>query len=282
MELNKGDHMNIDLSINPEETTTIIKEFIKTYVENANAQGIILGLSGGIDSAVTAVLCQKALGITKTHCLFMPDETTPKLDINHKKLIQQHFKLNCHDIDITPMVKHISSCCLVKQNKKSLANIKTRIRMILLYDYAFHKKYIVCGTSNKSELLIGYFTKYGDGGADLQPIGDVYKTQIFELAKYLKIPQPLLTKKPTAGLWHGQTDQEELGLTYKTLDIILRGLEIKMDPEYIHQITAIPISDIERIRKIRITSQHKRRLPLIPKTSIRTPGLDWRAPVEEG
>ena len=274
--------MNIDLSINPEETTKIIKDFIKTYVENAHAHGIVLGLSGGIDSAVTAVLCQQALGTKKIHCLFMPDQTTPQLDQDHKELTQQQYKLNCTDIDITPIVKNFSKYCLIKQDKKSLANIKTRLRMILLYDYAFNKKYIVSGTSNKSELLIGYFTKYGDGGADLQPIGDVYKTQIYELAKFLKIPKQLLLKKPTAGLWHGQTDEEELGITYKTLDTILRGLETKMEPKLIHQITSLPLKDIERIRNIRIKSQHKRRLPLIPKIGIRTPGLDWRAPIEEG
>jgi NAD+ synthase len=143
-------------------------------------------------------------------------------------------------------------------------------------------KSLVCGTSNKSEILVGYFTKYGDGGADIQPIGDIYKTQVWELAKYLKIPPEIISKPPTAGLWKGQTDEQELRMSYKYLDMILSGLEQKIDFDDIAKMAGVKKSDVERIHMMRVKSQHKRRTALIPKIGIRTPGYDWRSPVQEG
>ena len=154
--------------------------------------------------------------------------------------------------------------------------------MLMLFEYANMTKSLVCGTSNKSEMLIGYFTKYGDGGVDIQPIGDLYKTQVYMVAKYLNIPEEIISKPPTAGLWKGQTDEGEIGIEYKTLDKILCGLEQKLENEEIADILGIKKSDVERIRSMRIKSQHKRRSPLIPKIGVRTPGLDWRSPVLNG
>jgi len=131
-------------------------------------------------------------------------------------------------------------------------------------------------------MLIGYFTKYGDGGVDLLPIGDLYKTQVWELAKYLKIPNEIIKKPPTAGLWKDQSDEKELKLGYEKLDLILAGLEKKIDDADIIKIAGVKKSDVDRIRKMRKTSQHKRRTALIPKVGLRTPGLDWRAPIQEG
>lgn len=243
---------------------------------------MVIGLSGGIDSAVAAILCREALGGQNVFSIFMPDETTPKNDIKHYENFVKEFKLRSAQIYITPLVTQIQSFCLQKTNKMSLANIKTRLRMILLYEYANNTNSLVCGTSNKSEILIGYFTKYGDGGVDFQPLGDLYKTQIYHLAEFLKLPKPLISKSPTAGLWVDQTDEKELGMSYKTLDQILYGLEQKLDIKDIQNIAKVNKLDVERIRKMRIKSQHKRRTPLIPKIGLRTPGLDWRAPVQEG
>ncbi len=242
----------------------------------------MLGLSGGVDSAVAAVLCKDVLGKDNVLCLFMPDKATPKDDREHIKNVVKTFDLQCKKIDITSLVEQIRSVSLEKPDKMTLANIKARARMILLYEHANMINSLVCGTSNKSELLIGYFTKYGDGGVDFQPLGDLYKTQIYQLAKYLKIPKQLVSKPPTAGLWPDQTDEKELGMNYKTLDKILYGLEQKLDVEEIQKIADVNKSDVERIRKMRIKSQHKRRSPLIPKVGIRTPGLDWRSPVQKG
>jgi len=154
--------------------------------------------------------------------------------------------------------------------------------MILLYQYANMEKLLVCGTSNKSELLIGYFTKYGDGGVDIMPIGDLYKTQVWQLAEYLKIPKQIISKPPTAGLWRGQSDEVEFKMSYNQLDIVLVGLERKIDPKEIAKIAKVKVADVQRIKKMRINSQHKRRRPLIPKLGLRTPGLDWCSPIQLG
>lgn len=274
--------MTIDLSINVREAVTIIKDFITTYVSNSGCNNVVIGLSGGIDSAVTAALCRDALGKQQTKCVFLPDESTPSLDVKHYNLLVKKFDLLCEKRDIASLIHQITEQCLVKPDKMALANVKARARMMLLFEYANKANSLVCGTSNKSELLIGYFTKYGDGGVDIQPLGDLYKTQVLELAKYLNIPGKIIEKPPTAGLWKGQTDEQELHLSYKDLDQILAGLEQKMDAEDIVTSVGVNISDVTRIKTMRVNSQHKRRSPLIPKIGMRTPGLDWRSPVQEG
>jgi len=274
--------LDIDLSINLEETLVVIKDFIKTYVENSGCEGVVIGLSGGIDSAVTAIICKNVLGKNKTKCVFLPDDATPKLDIKHIELLGEKFDLLYEKKDITSVIKSVESNCILKANNFVLANIKARIRMVLLFEYANMTNSLVCGTSNKSEILVGYFTKYGDGGVDIMPIGDLYKTQILELAGYLKIPEGMISKPPTAGLLKGQTDEKELQLSYEKLDKILVGLEQKCGIQEIIENADVKKSDVDRIKKMRISSQHKRRTALIPKLGVRTPGLDWRSPIQKG
>lgn len=270
------------MSINPDEILTVISDFIKTYVNNSGCKGVIIGLSGGIDSAVTAIICKKVLGKYNTNCVFLPDEATPKSDIEHVDILVKKFDLKLDKKNIDFYLKNIDDLFIKKCNNFALANAKARLRMLILYEYANMTNSIVCGTSNKSELLIGYYTKYGDGGADIMPIGDLYKSQIFELAKFLEIPKEIIEKPPTAGLLKDQTDEDELKISYKKLDLILAGLEKKIDVLKISDITNINISDIKRIKNMRINSQHKRRSALIPKIGIRTPGLDWRSPILKG
>ena len=272
----------IQIPTNPEEAATVIKDFIKTYVRQAHADGVVLGLSGGVDSAVVALLCKQALGKNKVLCLFMPEAATPENDRRHQMLFTKKFDIPCTTIDITPLVDTYIGALGARPPKKTLANIKARARMILLFAHANHMNRLVCGTSNKSEMLVGYYTKYGDGGVDIQPIGDVYKTQIYELARYLGIPNPIIIKPPTAGLWVGQTDEGELKMKYDILDQILMGLECKLPTENIQREAHVTKAQVQRIRTMRVRSQHKRRSPLIPKLGIRTPGLDWRSPVQEG
>lgn len=274
--------MDINLSIDPEETITVIKEFIKTYVKNSGANGVVVGLSGGIDSAVTALLCKDALGRENTKCLFLPDEATPESDKRDQENFVNAFDISCETCDITSLVDAVQRNCIVKPDQLALANVKARLRMILLFEYANVTGRLVCGTSNKSELLIGYFTKYGDGGVDIMPIGDLYKTQVLEIARYLQIPEEIVTKPPTAGLYKGQTDEKEIQLKYGQLDKILVGLERKMKIEDIARCTGVTVDDVIRIKNMRIKTQHKRRLALIPKIGVRTPGLDWRSPILEG
>lgn len=274
--------LDIDISIDPKEISIIIKDFIKTYVKNSGAKGVVLGLSGGVDSAVTAILCKESIGKKNVKCLFLPDESTPKDDYKHNELIVKKFEILSEKKDISNIVKVFKNNSLIKPDKYALANIKARIRMILLFEYANMTSSLVCGTSNKSEILVGYFTKYGDGGVDIMPLGDVYKTQVWELAKFLKIPKEIISKPPTAGLWHGQTDEGELKLSYNQLDVILAGLEKKIDIDDVSRNADVKKSEVLRIKNMRIKSQHKSRTALIPKVGIRTPGYDWRSPVIEG
>lgn len=274
--------LEIDISINPEETIKIISDFIKTYIQNSNSDGVVIGLSGGLDSSITAIICQNIIGKKNTNCIFLPDKFTPKLDIKHVKVLRDKFNLNLEERNIDYFLNNIEAIFFKKYDNNALANVKTRLRMLILYEYANMTNKIVCGTSNKSELLIGYFTKYGDGGVDINPIGDLYKTQIIELAKYLKIPKEIINKPPTAGLLKDQTDEKELNISYKNLDLILAGLEKKIDINYISKITNNKISEVQRIEKMISKSQHKRRFSLIPKIGLRTPGLDWRIPIQTG
>jgi NAD+ synthase len=136
--------------------------------------------------------------------------------------------------------------------------------------------YLVAGTGNKSELLVGYFTKYGDGGVDMLPIGDLYKTQVWALAKELGLPERIVKKVPTAGLWKGQTDEGELGISYENLDCVLFGIERGQSDQEISRSTKVPLKEVKRIEAMIERSAHKRKMPHIPKTGIRTLGIDWR------
>lgn len=274
--------MSLVPSINVEEATIVIKKFIGTYVENAKSESVVLGLSGGVDSAVAAVLCQQVFGKKHTHCLFLPDEATPDKDRQDVSVLADTFDLTVEEQDITGIVNDFLKVTDSSSDKLVKANVKARLRMVMLYTFANKTQSLVCGTSNKSELLIGYFTKYGDGGVDFMPLGDVYKTQVWEIARFLKLPQCMIDKPPTAGLWKGQTDEKELNMTYDTLDQILVGLERKMSVDEIASLLDITFEDVSRINKMRICSQHKRNMPLVPKIGMRTIGLDWRSPVQLG
>lgn len=206
------------------EAERIIK-FIKDYIDQSNADGIILGVSGGIDSAVVAVLAKQAT--ENLHCYYLPMiDMKDDIDKIHIKKLYQRFDLTYQTreigLDVEGIIDDISINGI---SKVTYGNIKARIRMTILYHYANRLSCLVVGTTNKSELLTGYFTKYGDGGVDIEPIQHLYKTEIFELAKYLNIPEEIINKTPTAGLWKGQTDEDELGMTYKELDKCLRYYE---------------------------------------------------------
>jgi NAD+ synthase len=280
--VSRDETMTFDLSLDPSETIIVIKNFIKTYLRNSGRESVVLGLSGGIDSAVVAVLCKEALGKNKTHCLFLPETETPERDrLDHQTILDQ-FDLSCETKDITELVSFFFEQCVVEPNKLAKANIKARIRMVLLFEYANTRNSLVCGTSNKSEILCGYFTKYGDGGVDIIPLGDVYKTQVLQIARFIELPNEMISKPPTAGLWKGQTDETELMISYNELDRILYGLEQKLTFEKISEQTGCSLSDVNRVSRLRSSSQHKRCFPLIPKIGMRTPGLDWRSLVSEG
>jgi NAD+ synthase len=165
---------------------------------------------------------------------------------------------------------------LAVRDRRSRGNVKARLRMVALYAEANRRGALVLGTGNKSELLTGYTTKWGDSGCDLLPIGDLYKTQVRALAEELELPAAFLRKTPSAGLWPGQTDEGELGIGYGELDQILMGLELKMSDRDIARRTKLPAQEVAEVRARLTTTSHKRRLPLVCKLGLRTVGLDWR------
>jgi NAD+ synthase len=256
-----------------------ITAFIARHVEAAGAQGVVLGASGGLDSAVVAALCVKALGKRKVLCVLMPADGSDPKD-------EAHARLSCKSLGLTPILRPVGPLVAGlaktlpgKADKRVLGNAKARSRMMVLYAEGQSRGYLVCGTGNKSELLTGYFTKHGDGGVDLQPIGDLYKTQVRALGRHLGVPKPILAKPPSAGLFPGQTDEREMGLSYADLDAILRGMELNHTAATIARKTGLAPSLVAKVDKMVRLTEHKRRLALIPKIGARTVGIDWRRPV---
>jgi NAD+ synthase len=263
------------------ETQQRICRFIKEYVENAGAKGIVLGLSGGIDSATIAALSSLAIGGKNILALMLPEEETfsPK-DIDDAKAVADQFQLETSICDTTEVMK-----CFYKQipvfdpkDRLCKGNVKARTRMIYLYYYANKFNRIVCGSSDKSETMMGYFTKWGDAAADITPILDLYKTQVRKLALHLGIPEEIALKPSTPALWPTQMAETELGIKYETLDLILYGLERFLTTEEIANQLKIEKSTVETVKRRWLSNEHKRRMPIAPKLGYRTVGIDFRLP----
>ncbi|HON55642.1 MAG TPA: NAD+ synthase [bacterium] len=241
--------------LNEKITIKKITKWLEKKLKESKLQGFVLGLSGGIDSAVVAALARQTT--KKVLCLIMPCHSA-KTDVEDAILVAKKLKLKYEIIDLSPIFDLFLKI-LPDADKLAIANIKPRLRMITLYYYAALNKSLVLGTGNKSELSIGYFTKYGDGGVDLLPIGNFLKREIYQLAKGLNIPQKIIDKPPSAGLWANQTDESEMGLTYAELDETLINLANGMIPKNIKKQT------ISKIKKMVQQSEHKRQLPEVFK-----------------
>jgi len=223
--------------------------WIKKQVSLAKAKGVVLGLSGGLDSCVVAALAKEALGSGKVSGLLLPCHSE-KQDSEDARLFARKFKINTKVVDISAVYDNLIKV-LPEADRMTQANLRPRLRMIVLYYFARKYGYLVCGTSNKSEIMAGYFTKFGDGASDILPIGDLLKTQVRKLAVELKIPQGIIDKAPTAGLWPGQTDEGEMGITYPELDDILNRLEHKRKQ-------VLPATKVKRVKELIKRSTHKR------------------------
>ncbi len=269
------------LEIDFSEAQKRICRFIKEYVENAGAEGIVLGLSGGIDSGTIAALSSLAIGGEKVLGLMLPEqENFNQKDIDDAKVVVEQFHLRTQVCDISDALSGIYGAIPVFDQTDRLCkgNVKARTRMIYLYYYANKQNRIVCGSSDKSETMMGYFTKWGDAAADIAPIMDLYKTQVRKLALHLGIPKELALKPSTPALWPNQLAESELGIKYETLDLILYGLERFMTPEEVAEQMGIERVTIEKVKSRWLTNEHKRRMPLAPKIGYRTVGNDFRLP----
>jgi NAD+ synthase len=259
-----------------ELTVETIQEFIKTQFKESGASGVVVGLSGGIDSAVVTKLCVDAIGADKVLNVFLPSPSTPKQDLQDVQEMSRNWGTTLLVYDIGQLLKAYHKIMPGSEKKEVSGNLMARIRMTILYTHANLDGRLVMGTGNKSELLMGYFTKYGDGGADLLPIGDLYKTEVRELARLIGIPEKIIEKEPSAGLWEGQTDESEMGIAYDDLDMVLAGIEEQQSLDVISKRTGVPMAMVEMVASKNSASRHKRRLALIPKLGNRTIGCDWR------
>lgn len=232
-----------------------IAEWLRKKVEEADAKGAVIGLSGGVDSSVVAALAKKALG-DKVLGVIMPCHSEVQ-DEAHAKMLAKKFSVRTEHVDIGETFDALKKV-LPEAEGLAPANIKPRLRMTTLYYFANLHNYVVLGTDNKDELMVGYFTKYGDGGVDLLPIASLYKSEVKELGRALGVPGEIISKSPSAGLWTGQTDEEEMGINYDELDGILRAIENDATD-------GIDSGKLEKVRKMIKSSEHKRRLPEIFK-----------------
>lgn len=266
----------------PEEIIARLERFLSTHLEETGSNSLVLGMSGGLDSSVTAALCARAVGGHRVFGINLPEKETinPKA-LEDAKSVASAQKLRFKVIDITSIEETTRDKLDPKISGIPWGNIKARLRVMILYYYANIERGLVVGTGDKSEIMLGYFTKFGDGACDILPLADLYKTSVRELARHLKIPERIRVKASSPELWPGQTAEKELGLSYEKLDRILWGLERWLTPEDIEKETGISLLMVKRVRQRWLRSEHKRRPPLAMKLGYRTAGEDLRLPRSE-
>ena len=242
-----------------EKIISEIKTWIKEYVISAKVNGIVIGISGGIDSAVTTSLCVKALGKKNVIGLGLPCSSIPQ-DLKYAKRVAKILGIKFIVLELTSVYNEFLkvSTPLFESNKIATANLKPRLRMMAIY-YVGQSlgKFLVAGTSNRTEIAIGYFTKYGDGGVDFEPIGGLYKCEVREIAKLLNIPTEIIEKPPSAGLWKDQTDEDEIGLTYEVLDEIIFRIDNNLDLNDLDQ------DNVKKVKNMMKSAHHKITMPPI-------------------
>ena len=252
--------------MDPTKIVERIIEFIQNEVRRADSNGVVLGLSGGIDSSVALHLATKSLGNNKVLGLILPDKTvSQQTDMDDAIEIAQQLGIRYYIIDITELKKKYMDVLPIE--RKSIGNLIARIRMNVIYYYANFENKLVLGTSDKSELMIGYFTKFGDGAADILPLADLYKTQIRELAKHLNLPEKILFKKSSPSLWKDQTAEDEIGMNYEKIDLILKYLEGNTLENIPRDLLGMEIheNDLLMINNLVLKNKHKITLPKICK-----------------
>ena len=263
------------LHLNYVLTEEILLAFIRNEISKFGFETAVLGLSGGIDSAVVCELAAKALGPDNVLAVLMPYRTSSSESVEHARMMVERTGVLCEEVEISDVVDTFFE----KEpdaGKLRMGNVMARIRMLYLYDASARDGRLVIGTSNKTELLLGYGTLFGDMASAVNPIGDLYKTQVWGLARYLQLPEEIVSKTPSADFWEGQSDEADLGFGYGEADLLLYlMLEKRMTRAAIIQ-KGVDESFYDKVRKMVVRNQYKRMMPVIAKISSRTPGIDFR------
>ncbi|MDD5448016.1 MAG: NAD(+) synthase [Actinomycetota bacterium] len=232
--------------------TDKIASWIRSEVENARARGTVFGLSGGLDSSVVGALCKNACG-EETLGVIMPCGSSSE-DVEDAMLAANAFSIPTVTVPLDEVIEKLMEVLPKVTSPLSLANLKPRLRMVVLYYFANERNYLVVGTGNRSEISVGYFTKHGDGAADILPLAKIYKSEVYGLAEELSVPRKIIEKPPSAGLWEAQTDEDELGMTYWQLDGILKSIHSGKMPKADENL-------VKRVQEMIKRSEHKRSLP---------------------
>lgn len=260
---------------NPALLQRVLSAFITNEVHKVGLKRVVVGLSGGVDSALSACLAVAALGPDNVLAVKMPYKTSSKESIEHADLVIAATGMESITVDISAQVDaYFASFPDADQMRRG--NKMARERMTILYDHSARWNALVLGTSNKTELLLGYGTLFGDMASALNPLGDLYKTQVWALSDCMDVPKPVVTKQPSADLWAGQTDEQELGFSYQEVDALLYLL---VDRRYSREellVAGFQADFIDQISRRIMNSQYKRRLPVIAKVSQRTIDRDFR------
>ncbi len=263
------------LHLNYVLTEEILLAFIRNEISKFGFETAVLGLSGGIDSAVVCELAAKALGPDNVLAVLMPYRTSSTESVEHARMMVERTGVLCEEVEISDVVDTFFEK-EPNAEKLRMGNVMARIRMLYLYDASARDGRLVIGTSNKTELLLGYGTLFGDMASAINPIGDLYKTQVWGLARYLQLPEEIVSKTPSADLWEGQSDEADLGFGYGEADLLLYlMLEKRMGRAAIIQ-KGVDESFYDKVRKMVVKNQYKRMMPVIAKISSRTPGIDFR------
>jgi len=266
------------LDLNAALATEVLEDFVRDAIETTASQGIVVGLSGGIDSALSCALAVRALGTDRVDAFFMPYVSSNPRSKDDAHAVADSLEMALETIDISPMVDAYFDRVDPEADALRRGNKMARERMSVLFDQAKKHHSLVLGTSNKTEILLGYSTLFGDNASSINPLGDLYKCQVTQLARHLGLPGEVIEKPPSADLWPGQTDEDELGLDYTTADEVLYLLfDVGLSPEEVTS-AGWDADAVEKIVRLERMNRYKRRLMLVARLSGSAINLDREIP----